>query len=90
MLTVAQLLPELEVGGVEQGLGRHASAEDAQSAELGGPVDDGDLPAAGGEGAGGGESSGTAADDGSVKVHGGHAANFGVACLAGNPRVVTV
>ena len=32
-----------DLGGIDQGLGRHATAQDAQAAELFRPVDDGDL-----------------------------------------------
>ena len=79
-----------QFGGVEQCLGGHASPQDAKPAQFGGAVNDSNLPSPGGEGAGSGESGGTAADDGGVKVHGGHTGNVNAPDRDGNPEVVTV
>ena len=57
-----------DFGGVEEGLGGHATAKDAEAADLLSAFDDDGAKAGVGGGAGGGVTSAAAADDGDVEV----------------------
>jgi len=72
-----------DLGGVEESFGRHAAAEDAEAAEFGGAVNDGDAVEVLAGGAGGGVTGTAAAEDGKIKMLArGHEGERFAACLS--------